>query len=386
MPQQNNKPSTAAQRAEEALEKAAPAGKSPARRTLDFLLEGSHDQPAEQDTQPPTMGTQSTQSTNTATASKPMAPMRDFMKVPNSISRDVVPAGQFKGKSKQIYDFFYSKTRGAIVPIMSVRLTRREIMKGANIGSTKTLYINLQHLKQVGLISYQEIVGPHGGNEYTVHLPEEINTMGTQSTNSTLSDSSYSSPKVLGVLRVESTMSTHSSNDENKGDNPPAKTLFKTNTERSDDDEAFAGMLASLRETIVEVTGKRPSSGDAAKLKEIGDLLAAELKIASARTTVSSAPAFLAEHLRRRLRKSDVKQIEREVKEASRETSTVSSTRPELNAEQLQEQVNLMVQLMRDGASIEDVDDQFSSNFRPVQWHMIRGMALTQLGSKANQK
>jgi hypothetical protein len=311
--------------------------------------------------------------------------MRDFMKVPNSISRDIVPAGQFKGKSKQIYDYFYSKTRGAIVPVMSVRLTRREIMKGADIGSTKTLYINLQHLKRVGLISYQEIVGPHGGNEYTVHLPEEINTMGTQSTNSTLSDSSNSSQNELRVLGVESTLSTHSSNDENKGDKSSAKTLIKTNTER-DDDEAFAGMVASLRETIFEVTGKRPSSGDAVKLKEIGDLLAAELKIASSRTIVSSAPAFLAEHLRRRLRKSDAKQIEREVSEASRETSTASSTRPELSAEQLQEQVNLMVQLMRDGASIEELDDQFSSNFRPVQWHMIRGMALTQLGSKTREK
>jgi hypothetical protein len=75
-----------------------------------------------------------------------------------------------------------------------------------------------------------------------------------------------------------------------------------------------------------------------------------------------------------------VKQIEREVSEASREVASVSPARPELSAEQLQEQVNLMVQLMRDGGSIEELDEQFASNFRPVQWHMIRGMALTQFG------
>ena len=44
-------------------------------------------------------------------------------------------------------------------------------------------------------------------------------------------------------------------------------------------------------------------------------MLVTELKIASARTTVSSAPAFFAEHLRRRLFKKDKRQIEREATE-----------------------------------------------------------------------
>jgi hypothetical protein len=134
------------------------------------------------------------------------------------------------------------------------------------------------------------------------------------------------------------------------------------------------------------VTGGDQTAADAERWYEVAEILATELKIAGARTTVSSAPSFLAEHLRRRLRKSDVKQIEREVSEASREASFASPARPELNAEQLQEQVNLMVRLMHDGASIEELDAQFSNNFRPVQWHMIRGMALTQLGSRAREK
>ena len=41
-------------------------------------------------------------------------------------------------------------------------------------------------------------------------------------------------------------------------------------------------------------------------------MLVTELKIAAGRTTVSSAPAFLAEHLRRRLWKRDKRELEAE--------------------------------------------------------------------------
>lgn len=47
----------------------------------------------------------------------------------------------------------------------------------------------------------------------------------------------------------------------------------------------------------------------------MADVIAAELRIASARTTVSSVPAFMAEHLRRRLWKIDKKQARAEGKE-----------------------------------------------------------------------
>jgi hypothetical protein len=51
------------------------------------------------------------------------------------------------------------------------------------------------------------------------------------------------------------------------------------------------------------------------KLGELAELLATELKIAAARTSnVSSIPAFLTEHLRRRLWKMDKKQVAEEGK------------------------------------------------------------------------
>jgi hypothetical protein len=102
-----------------------------------------------------------------------------------------------------------------------------------------------------------------------------------------------------------------------------------------------------------------------------------ELKVAASRTAVTSAPAFLAEHLRRRLRKADARQIEREVGEANTKQAAGAS-KPELTAEQIQEQVNLMAGLMRGGADMKELEEQFAHNFRPAQWHMIRSIALAQ--------
>lgn len=69
----------------------------------------------------------------------------------------------------------------------------------------------------------------------------------------------------------------------------------------TDDDEAFAGFVGLLREEVREVTGREPSAAEAAKWRELAEVLITELRIAAGRTTVSSVPAFLAEHLRRRL-------------------------------------------------------------------------------------
>jgi hypothetical protein len=339
-----------------------------------------------------TVGTQSTLSTKSTESTPsteaplppPVAPARDYQKVANSITRVAVPAGVFKGKCKQLYDFLYSKTRGSIVPSRSVRLTRREIMLGSDIGSTKTLFLNLRHLRDAGLVTWDERVGPHEGNVYTVHLPEEADTMdtqSTQSTQSTLSTQSDSSPKVDRVLRVESTLSTHTLSVANTDTSGIPKTSFKTNTE-NDDDEAFAGLVEKLKNASREVSGKEPSKVDAERWAEVAELLVTELKVAASRTTVTSAPAFLAEHLRRRLRKADARQIEREVGEASfREASGAS--KPELTAEQIQEQVNLIAGLLRDGAEMRELEEQFAANFRPSQWHMIRSIALAQAGAPA---
>lgn len=94
----------------------------------------------------------------------------------------------------------------------------------------------------------------------------------------------------------------------------------------NDDDDALAAFLSVMREAVKEVTGREPSRGESERWKELAEVLVTELKIASTRTTISSVPAFLTEHLRRRLWKKDKQQLSEEGKsEASGTNSTAGN-------------------------------------------------------------
>lgn len=80
--------------------------------------------------------------------------------------------------------------------------------------------------------------------------------------------------------------------------------------------------------TAEELTGRTPSRAERERWLELAEVLSAELKIAAGRTTVSSVPAFLAEHLRRRLWKKDKRQMEAEA--ASHE----AEEKPKIDASQ----------------------------------------------------
>ena len=81
------------------------------------------------------------------------------------------------------------------------------------------------------------------------------------------------------------------------------------------DDEAFAELVAAFRQTTFSLTGKSPTAAEAEKWRELAEVLIAELRIAAGRTTISSVPAFMAEHLRRRLWKMDKRQAQAEGRE-----------------------------------------------------------------------
>jgi hypothetical protein len=250
-------------------------------------------------------------STGTTSEPAPIAPVKDFTKVANSINREAVPAGLFTGKSKQVYDCLYALSRGAVVPSRTVRVSRPRLMKKAGIGSKVTLDANVMRLVAVGLIEVRRVVGEHNGNEYTVFLPEELNVADGDSRPSTTSSTRSTQKLVVLVVPETSTTSTTSS-ALNTDTYLQPKTSFKTNIEKTDDDEAFAGLCASLREAAKDVTGREPTSAEAERWRELGEVLTTELKIAAGRTTVSSVPAFLTEHLRRRLWKKEKRQIEAE--------------------------------------------------------------------------
>jgi hypothetical protein len=84
------------------------------------------------------------------------------------------------------------------------------------------------------------------------------------------------------------------------------------------DDEAYAQMNFRLRQAVRDVTGRESTPADAERWSELADLLITELKIAAGRTgSVSSVPAFLTEHLRRRLWKKEKRQLEEEGRSAT---------------------------------------------------------------------
>jgi hypothetical protein len=252
-----------------------------------------------------------------------VAPERDFQRIPNSITRRAIPEGFFRGKSKQVWDYLWSVSRGAIVPSRTVRKSRREIKAGSGLGSMVTVDAALVHLQNLGLVAIKASVGSLVGNEYEVFTPEETIT-------STASTSSTTSPiqNLVELDVLDSSISSITQTVGNIGTYPSPNTSFKTNTE-NDDDEAFARFAQIIQNAAKEITGKRVSGAEKEKFAELAELLATELKIAAARTSnVSSIPAFLTEHLRRRLWKTDKKQLIEEGK------SEVGSPKASVSPEQ----------------------------------------------------
>ena len=252
------------------------------------------------------------------TSAVPVSPVRDYSKVANSIRREAIPAGLFKGKSKQLYDVLYDLTRGAISPQRKVRVPRPKLMKLAHIGARVTFEANVEHLRAVGLIAVTVLTGEHKGNEYEVFIPEEL-SMPSQTSHTSQSSQTRHAQKLDRLVSLESSQTRHTLTVDLAGGYANPKTSFKTNTEE-DDDEAFARLVARLRKAAKEITGREPSAAEAERWDQLGDLLVTELKIAAGRTNVSSVPAFLTEHLRRRLWKKDRRQVEEEGKSAAAES------------------------------------------------------------------
>jgi hypothetical protein len=239
--------------------------------------------------------------------------------VPNSIRREAVPSGLFKGKSKQLYDQLYALTRGAVVPKRKVRISRPKLMKLAHIGARVTFETNVNHLRAVGLVEVTVVTGEHEGNEYEVYIPEELEGEISMPSQSSQTSQTRHAQKLDRLVRLETSQTRHTSSVENTDSYLEPKTSFKTNTEKFDD-EAFALLVAQFKEAVRAITGREPSPAEAERWGELAELLITELKIAAGRTgSVSSVPAFLTEHLRRRLWKKDARQVEAEASERREE-------------------------------------------------------------------
>ena len=253
---------------------------------------------------------------------RPVAPAKDFNKRANSLEKLALPAGIFPGASKSLYDALYVRTRGAIVPTRTIRATKRELCDWSGIRNVKTIDSHLRYFSAIGLVVSEWQRGQNEGSLYEVLLPEETRGLFVGSrgvtppdpTSPPVTPPNATSPQNLGSPSPQNLGSPHLTDPTVESTtSTELKTSFKTNTER-DDDEAFARLNFRLRQAAREVTGREPAAADAERWEQLADLLVTELKIAAGRTTVSSVPSFLTEHLRRRLWKKEKRQLEEEGK------------------------------------------------------------------------
>ncbi len=206
----------------------------------------------------------------------------------------------FRGKSKQVWDYLWSVSRGAINPTRVIRKSRKEIKMSSKLGSMVTVDAAIEHLEKIGLLKVIPNIGSSNGNEYEIFTPEEIDLTVT-SISSISSNTRYTSltQKVDDLDIPESGISSITQTIENKTTSDDTKTSLKTNTT---DDDGFAHFIEKFQSAAKELTGKKLSKRDSENLEKLADLLVLELKIAARRTgSVSSVPAFLTEILRRKL-------------------------------------------------------------------------------------
>jgi hypothetical protein len=228
-----------------------------------------------------------------------ISPARNFTKVPNSITKKAIPEKLFKGLSKHTYDILYRQTRGAVNPSRKIQLTKIEIMKKTGL-SFNTIQTHIRYLKESGLLKVEMIIGKHEGSIYEILIPEEIKKITqdypTQDNPRLPNPTLKTQPdtiQVLGHLGLSNSI-------ENKDTYSSAKTSLKTIEDN--DDETFVEMQKVLGKMSEKISGKSPAKNQKENWRELAELLAMELEIAAARTkSVSNVPAFLTEHLRRRL-------------------------------------------------------------------------------------
>lgn len=227
-----------------------------------------------------------------------ISPVKNFTKVPNSTVKNAIPEKLFKGLSKHTYDILYYRTRGAINPVREIQLTKFELQKLTGL-SENTVSSHIKNLRESGLISTRISIGKHEGSVYEVFVYEELDA--SPQPIPTHPNPSQDNPfqKLVPIPSQELGGVGGSNLIENITTYETAKTFLKTNT---DDDEGFAKFINIFNEAVIELTGRKISIADQDKMQSLAELLVLELRSAARRTgTISNAPAFLTEVLRRKL-------------------------------------------------------------------------------------
>ncbi|MGB8510934.1 MAG: hypothetical protein WCD76_21350 [Pyrinomonadaceae bacterium] len=288
--------------------------------------------------------------------------------------RQAVPAGLFSGKGKQLYDFLYLRTRGAVVPVRAVRITKESLMRGAGIGSERTLYKNMRRLMAVGLVQVRSLGGEHAGSEYTVLLPEEA--LATPPTPPT--DGTHASQKVETLPTPLCAVGGVGSNVVGKESYDEAKTSsFKTTT-NDDERGALSDLNSIFAEATRKLTGRAPKIGEREQWAEVARVVVDELNEAASRAvSVSSVPAFLASHLRRKFMQKKTAH-----KGGGKQPAPVveaPAPNPELNRrlrpEDLAAFAATVKTMIGEGKSFAEVERQFAGSMHADDWQAVKAAA-----------
>jgi hypothetical protein len=274
----------------------------------------------------------STSSTSITTSSsstpKEISPVKDYQKIPNSITRDALPTGIFKGKSKLVYDYLWSRSRGAIKPSRVVKVSRRQIKEKTAIGSMVTVDAALAQLQAVGLIGKVSAVGSASGNNYEIFAPDEL----PSSPSITSTSKIYQNLDVLDELKNSSSSTTQIV--ENTELYKRTKTLFK-DFEPFDDDSPVYEAFKLLESRAKRHTGRALTRNDWKSFLDLIRMFVDETDLAVSRTTqVSSYLALGTENLQRRL------YPKKQPKQKVKDWQSVGNTAPTTPTSELIEPLN----------------------------------------------
>ena len=302
-------------------------------------------------------------------AKTPVAPMRDFQKVPNSITKSAIPEGVFKpGKSKMLYDVLYGLTRGAIEPKRTIRLSKTKLMKLAAIGSRITFDSIISQFEATGLVKVTVFAGEHEGNEFEVFTPDELLSQTSQTSLTSLTSHAQFLDR---VLCLETSQTSQSLNVANTGSSENSNTFFKT-LRQSDDDAPLVLAFAKLNEAALAATGKDLTQKDWEAFLEIIELLIDETTIARTRTkSISVYLKFAAENLRRRLFKKNQSSPEKAKPfEPGKIENAPVEVEEEFVAEPLGKKREVVLENLRRTAEMNGPEaiEIYRENFTPEDW------------------
>ena len=225
------------------------------------------------------------------------SPRRDFQKIPNSIIREALPERLFRGKSKQVWDYLWSISRGAITPGRTLKKSRNEIKNGSGLGSMVTVDAALLHLESVGLIAKRQAIGSPGGNEYEIFSLEEA-------------AANFTSIAPSQAAAIGETGHFSNAGDAPNNEAAPTSRAFAQAHEAHPGImQDFAAVLLAAGETVLGA--ELPVNSQERKhWRTLGELLAEELKEAAQKAkSVTSVPAFLTAHLKRKLKAKEAKKV-----------------------------------------------------------------------------